>query len=147
MLLSIFSPRELSVIAIYSPWPSDDIDVNNAYESTMATTAVDTMTAIDSSTLTQRSSHSNGQAQSARTPVDSANGKAIDVPEVSRRLRIKKKYRHVAAVHSRPQTTCLSHDAAEIPSFLGFRNLMVIVLGKLIQLREKLKRTCLTVGV
>jgi diacylglycerol O-acyltransferase 1 len=114
-------------------------------------TAVDTMTinssTINSSTLTQRSARSNGHAQSAQIPVDSVNVEAIDVPEVSRRLRIKKNYRHVAAVHSRPQTTCLSHDAAAIPSFLGFRNLMVIVLGKLILLHGMLRRTYLTVGV
>lgn len=41
----------------------------------------------------------------------------------------KKKYRHVAAVHSRPRTSCLDHDSDATPSFLGFRNLMVIVLS------------------
>lgn len=41
----------------------------------------------------------------------------------------KKKYRHVAAVHSKPRTSCLDHDSDATPSFLGFRNLMVIVLG------------------
>ncbi|OBT93818.1 hypothetical protein VE01_08488 [Pseudogymnoascus verrucosus] len=91
-------------------------------------TAVNTRTTTVNSTLTQRSARSNGRAQSAQTPLNSASVPAIDVPEVSRRLRIKKKYRHVAAVHSRPQNTVLSHDAAEVPSFLGFRNLMVIVL-------------------
>ena len=39
------------------------------------------------------------------------------------------KYRHVAAVHSKPRTSCLSHDSETTPSFLGFRNLMIIVLG------------------
>ncbi|CAF9913553.1 MAG: hypothetical protein HETSPECPRED_001594 [Heterodermia speciosa] len=38
------------------------------------------------------------------------------------------KYRHVAAVHSRSRTSCLSSDSDTTPSFLGFRNLMVIVL-------------------
>ena len=45
------------------------------------------------------------------------------------RTRMKKKYRHVAAVHSKPRTACLSHDSEVAPSFLGFRNLMVIVLS------------------
>ena len=45
------------------------------------------------------------------------------------RTHMKKKYRHVAAVHSKPRTSCLSHDSQVSPSFLGFRNLMVIVLG------------------
>jgi diacylglycerol O-acyltransferase-1 len=40
----------------------------------------------------------------------------------------KKKYRHVAAVHSKPRTSCLSHESDAAPSFLGFRNLMVLVL-------------------
>ncbi|KAL2019683.1 hypothetical protein VTK56DRAFT_9302 [Thermocarpiscus australiensis] len=38
------------------------------------------------------------------------------------------KYRHVEAIHSESRPSCLSHDTPETPSFLGFRNLMVIVL-------------------
>lgn len=41
----------------------------------------------------------------------------------------QKKYRHVAAVHSKSRPSCLSHDSDATPSFIGFRNLMVIVLG------------------
>ena len=39
------------------------------------------------------------------------------------------KYRHIAAVHREPRTSCLSHDSEASPSFLGFRNLMVLVLS------------------
>ncbi|KAH8673582.1 MBOAT, membrane-bound O-acyltransferase family-domain-containing protein [Xylariales sp. PMI_506] len=39
-----------------------------------------------------------------------------------------RKYRHVAAIHSKSKPSTLSHDAEVAPSFLGFRNLMVIVL-------------------
>jgi diacylglycerol O-acyltransferase-1 len=39
------------------------------------------------------------------------------------------KYRHVAAVHKQTRPSCLSHDSDAAPSFIGFRNLMVIVLG------------------
>lgn len=46
-------------------------------------------------------------------------------------VRLKKKYRHVAAAHSIPKTSCLSHESKASPSFLGFRNLMVIVLSQL----------------
>ena len=56
-----------------------------------------------------------------------ANG-SIDVTEHLRKS-FRKKYRHVHAVHSESRPSCLSHDATETPSFLGFRNLMVIVLG------------------
>ena len=41
----------------------------------------------------------------------------------------KDKYRHIMAVHSQPRTSCLSHDSTASPSFLGFRNLMVLVLS------------------
>ncbi|CAD6506546.1 BgTH12-07773 [Blumeria graminis f. sp. triticale] len=44
------------------------------------------------------------------------------------RIRTKKKYCHVEAAHSIPRTSYLSHDSQVSPSFLGFRNLMVIVL-------------------
>ncbi|KAK4174424.1 putative diacylglycerol O-acyltransferase 1 [Triangularia setosa] len=49
-------------------------------------------------------------------------------PEKSKRSYRSKKYRHVEAIHSESQPSCLSHDTTETPSFLGFRNLMVIVL-------------------
>lgn len=44
------------------------------------------------------------------------------------RQRRDGQYKHAAVVHSRPRPSCLSHDAPVAPSFLGFRNLMVIVL-------------------
>ncbi|ERF68628.1 hypothetical protein EPUS_07189 [Endocarpon pusillum Z07020] len=40
----------------------------------------------------------------------------------------KKKYRHVAALHWKNQPSCISHEAAVSPSFLGFRNLLVLVV-------------------
>lgn len=40
-----------------------------------------------------------------------------------------KKYRHVTAFHSKAQASCLSHESEAAPSFLGFRNLMVLVLS------------------
>ena len=39
------------------------------------------------------------------------------------------KYWHIAAIHSTVRYSCLSRDAEPTPSFLGFRNLMVIVLS------------------
>lgn len=41
------------------------------------------------------------------------------------------KYRHVFATHSLQRNSCLSHDAESHPSFLGFRNLMILVLSTL----------------
>lgn len=40
------------------------------------------------------------------------------------------KYRHIAAVHSAQLASCLSHDSETSSSFLGFRNLMVIVISE-----------------
>ena len=40
------------------------------------------------------------------------------------------RYRHLVLVHKGHRTSCLSHDSENSPSFLGFRNLMVIVLSK-----------------
>jgi len=39
------------------------------------------------------------------------------------------KYRHVFATHSLERNSCLSHDAETSPNFVGFRNLMVLVLS------------------
>jgi diacylglycerol O-acyltransferase-1 len=38
------------------------------------------------------------------------------------------KYRHVFATHAVSRTSCLSQDSEETPSFMGFRNLMILVL-------------------
>ena len=41
----------------------------------------------------------------------------------------KRKYMHFTAVHSRQRNSCLSLETKDVPSFVGFRNLMVIVLS------------------
>lgn len=55
---------------------------------------------------------------------------------------LSKKYRHTAAVHSKSRPSTLSHDANETPSFLGFRNLGLIVLiaGNLRLLIENIQK-------
>lgn len=52
---------------------------------------------------------------------------ADNTVQLKRALR-STKYRHVAAVHSKSRPSTLSHDAAATPSFIGFRNLGLIVL-------------------
>lgn len=42
--------------------------------------------------------------------------------------KIRSKYRHVAALHADVRPSCLSHESKETPSFLGFRNLMVLTI-------------------
>lgn len=39
------------------------------------------------------------------------------------------KYRHVVAVHHQARPSCLSQDAEKPTSFVGFRNLMILVLS------------------
>lgn len=63
------------------------------------------------------------------------NGVSIDTRELKKALA-QRKYRHFAAVHSKDRPSTLSHDATETPSFLGFRNLGLIVLSELIALRS-----------
>jgi diacylglycerol O-acyltransferase-1 len=61
------------------------------------------------------------------------NSNGFSAPKPLAQIRIpyaKKKYRHVAAAHREAHPSWLSHDSDASPSFLGFRNLMIIVLGK-----------------
>lgn len=58
------------------------------------------------------------------------NGKATEQAVNSTTKRIRDtKYRHVFATHSQQRKSCLSHDAEKTPSFVGFRNLMILVLS------------------
>lgn len=54
------------------------------------------------------------------------NAKTVLWPQAT---AVKGKYRHIHAYHSQIQHSCLSRDSGVTPSFIGFRNLMVIVLG------------------
>lgn len=65
--------------------------------------------------------HQRAEKQTAVPTADKTNGKANGKTFI-------KKYRHVAAVHSQSRPSTLSHESAAAPSFVGFRNLMVIVL-------------------
>lgn len=59
-----------------------------------------------------------------------------------------RRYRHVMAIHSKTRPSTLSHDSEAAPSFIGFRNLMVIVLGtnKCNLMSEDSTNTLLVVG-
>jgi diacylglycerol O-acyltransferase-1 len=58
------------------------------------------------------------------------NGNANGNGNGSTTQRIKDtKYRHVFATHSLTRKSCLSQDSESSPSFVGFRNLMVLVLS------------------
>jgi diacylglycerol O-acyltransferase 1 len=79
---------------------------------------------LQTDSIVKRSAHSHANASSNGMSTSTLQPLAPIV-----RARQLKKYRHVAAVHSKDRTSCLSHDSEIAPSFLGFRNLMVIVLS------------------
>src|ERR1700761_5165263 len=64
--------------------------------------------------------------QDAKAPVE------VPPPSTTEPLhakaKIRSKYRHVAAQHSKAQPSCLSHETKESPSFIGFRNLTVLTI-------------------
>lgn len=60
------------------------------------------------------------------------NEASPDTPRSAEEAPVK--YRHIAAVHSQSRTSRLSSDSEKSPSFLGFRNLMVIVLSESLSL-------------
>ncbi|KAK7750699.1 hypothetical protein SLS62_007399 [Diatrype stigma] len=70
-------------------------------------------------TTTRENGATNGSAAAAAA---AANGG--EKPTVYLR-----KYRHLAAIHSQSKPSTLGHDAHTTPSFIGFRNLMIIVLS------------------
>lgn len=96
-------------------------------------TVTGTESVADISPTIRRStlSHVNGANGKKRANISIADfPKPLTQQHTSDSLRkyTQKKYRHVAAVHSNPRTSCLSHESDAAPSFLGFRNLMVLVL-------------------
>ena len=90
-------------------------------------------TAVDSGNQSLPS-ESNGTVQNGgESPPDEAS----PAPTGSRRS----KYRHVAAYHSEIRHSCLTRDSNITTSFLGFRNLMVIVLGEIIPFSANARST------
>lgn len=86
-------------------------------------TVVRTLSPPDVMSHDTTTTHVNGNAISSNTT--QANGTATG-PSTR---KISSKYRHIAAVHSSGRTSYFSRGAEITPSFLGFRNLMVIVLS------------------
>ncbi|KAL4807366.1 MBOAT, membrane-bound O-acyltransferase family-domain-containing protein [Aspergillus unguis] len=56
-----------------------------------------------------------------------SNGRSPPVNGTTNPAR-KQTYRHMVAVHSQVRHSCLSRDSTQATSFVGFRNLMVVVL-------------------
>ncbi|KAK5078652.1 hypothetical protein LTR64_002933 [Lithohypha guttulata] len=76
--------------------------------------------------------------------------------------KFRSKYKHVEALHRAVRPSVLSHDSQEVPSFLGFRNLMVLTIivmnlrlvienarkyGLLISVKSNIKNVDLRIGL
>lgn len=80
-----------------------------------------------------------------RAPNVEANGNALTQTNGSTHKRARSKdskYRHVFATHSESRTTCLSHESKDMPSFVGFRNLMILVLSTYLPIHQPIKEPC-----
>ncbi|EQB54042.1 MBOAT family protein [Colletotrichum gloeosporioides Cg-14] len=89
-----------------------------------------TVTSVESSTMTTTLRNTSNGRPEPKSAKSSASASASDNQRSTEELRraVQRKYRHVAAVHKSVRPSTLSHDSNAAPSFLGFRNLMVIVL-------------------
>ena len=68
-------------------------------------------------------------SRSTNGTVQASRSTGTDASPSTTARRAQAKYGHIAAVHCEPRTSCLSHESEASPSFLGFRNLMVLVLS------------------
>lgn len=91
--------------------------------------ATTTATSRDDSSLQRRSS--NGVLGHA------APSTVSRPEELKRKTTRRGKYRHVEAYHSELRHSSLGRDSGTTTNFLGFRNLMVIVLGRIYILEIK----------
>ncbi len=94
----------------------------------MPTTTIVTENAHPSTEMEQQPS-TKPQADSKTTGPATAvlvNGTTPNVKPT----KFRSKYKHVEAPHKVCRPSVLSHDSTEVPSFLGFRNLMVLTISE-----------------
>ncbi|KAF2721660.1 hypothetical protein K431DRAFT_284588 [Polychaeton citri CBS 116435] len=70
----------------------------------------------------------NGKSPKGKTKKSKSMPAVSNVSKPTGKKASSSKYRHTFAVHSTSRTSCLSHDSEEAPSFVGFRNLMILVI-------------------
>ncbi|KAL1650793.1 hypothetical protein SLS58_000912 [Diplodia intermedia] len=88
-------------------------------------TAVSTSTDIPITRPDKQYTAPTPQPDPSQTPVSNGEAKSSSAGSGARSVG---KYRHVVAVHHQTRPSCLSQDAEKPPSFVGFRNLMFLVL-------------------
>ena len=87
-------------------------------------------------TLTQASStgvntyDANSTKQRGRSTEHHGNASKHANGSAQRKRSKDSKYRHVFATHAETRISCLSHESEDMPSFVGFRNLMILVLSR-----------------
>lgn len=59
-----------------------------------------------------------------------AGSNEINGAPKARATKFRSKYKHVEALHRTSRPSVLSHDSKQAPSFLGFRNLMVLTISE-----------------
>jgi hypothetical protein len=121
-----------------SVWLLADVELNMS-----TATATGTGTSLDSNPTTNGVTRRTG-ANTSASRGKSQEDRIVDDATEQLRRSFRRKYRHVEAVHSESRPSCLSHDTTATPSFLGFRNLMVIMLGNELPLRVCLGSQLLT---
>ena len=84
-------------------------------------------------TMTHRAATSALESPQSNIPVARKNTTELKANGSTQRSR-DTKYRHVFATHSSTRNSALSYDADKPPSFVGFRNLMILVLSTPLQL-------------
>ncbi|KAJ9357443.1 diacylglycerol acyltransferase DGAT2 [Paecilomyces variotii] len=86
------------------------------------------MAAVVDSAVTSGHDVQLSDPKSIHQETQNGSGAAPGKSPVPRAQKARSKYRHIAAYHSKIQHSCLSRESEVTPSFVGFRNLMVIVL-------------------
>lgn len=88
--------------------------------------ATTTATNYDDTSLKSRSSNT---AVEKSLPSAASKDGPTTAKKTAKKTAKRSKYRHVEAYHSKLRHSNLSRDSGTTTNFLGFRNLMVIVLG------------------
>lgn len=98
--------------------------------------------AVDTSVVRRGTSDHPVRQDSLTSPATDTNKAALKKALGRSKKDAVRKYRHTAALHAASRPSTLSHDATETPSFLGFRNLGLIVLvaGNLRLLIENIQK-------
>lgn len=119
-------PRHSSLSSPLTPLSSTPAPMASSVETAVSTSTDIPITRPDKQYVAAAAPQrdSNGAPASNGQPRSAAASAAASAKNVG-------KYRHVVAVHHQARPSCLSQDAEKPPSFVGFRNLMFLVLSTL----------------